>query len=31
MISVCVPVYNGEKYLDECLERIVNQYIYIDL
>ena len=25
MVSVIVPVYNVEKYLDKCLESIVNQ------
>lgn len=25
MISVIVPVYNGEKYIKECIESIVNQ------
>ena len=24
-ISVIVPVYNGEKYLDRCISSIVNQ------
>ena len=24
-ISVVVPVYNGEKYLQECLDSILNQ------
>ena len=30
MISVIVPVYNVEEYLDECVESIVNQ-TYQDL
>ena len=30
MISVIVPVYNAEKYLDKCVESIVNQ-TYKDL
>ena len=25
LISVIVPIYNGEKYLEECLESIINQ------
>ena len=25
MISVIVPIYNAEKYLNKCLARIVNQ------
>ena len=25
MISVIIPVYNGEKYLEECLDSILNQ------
>ncbi len=25
LISICVPMYNGEKYLEECLESIKNQ------
>ncbi|WP_304963038.1 glycosyltransferase family 2 protein, partial [Thomasclavelia cocleata] len=25
MISIIVPIYNVEKYLDKCLESIVNQ------
>lgn len=25
LISVCVPIYNGEEYLQETLERIYNQ------
>ncbi len=25
LISVIIPVYNAEKYLDECLESVVNQ------
>ena len=25
LISVIVPVYNVEKYLDKCVESIVNQ------
>ena len=25
MISVIVPVYNVEKYLEECIESIINQ------
>ena len=25
MISVIVPLYNVEKYLEECLESIINQ------
>ena len=24
-VSVCVPVYNAEKYLDECLKSLLNQ------
>ena len=24
-VSICVPVYNVEKYLRECLDSIVNQ------
>lgn len=24
-LSVCIPVYNAEKYLDECLDSVVNQ------
>jgi len=27
-ISVIIPVYNAEKYLDECLKSIVNQTLY---
>ena len=30
MISVIVPVYNAEKYLDDCMEAIINQ-TYSDL
>ena len=29
-LSVIVPVYNGEKYIKECLESIINQ-TYKDL
>ena len=25
MISVIVPVYNVEKYLDRCIESVINQ------
>lgn len=25
LISICVPVYNVEKYLRECLDSIINQ------
>lgn len=25
LISVIVPIYNGEKYIEECLESIINQ------
>jgi len=25
LISVCIPVYNGEKYLRECLESVISQ------
>ena len=25
LISVIVPIYNVEKYLDQCIESIVNQ------
>ena len=25
LVSVIIPVYNSEKYLEECLESIVNQ------
>lgn len=28
MISVIVPIYNSEKYLDQCLASIVNQKYY---
>ena len=24
-VSIIVPVYNGEKYLERCLESIINQ------
>ena len=30
MISVIIPVYNAEKYLEECLDSIVNQTIGIE-
>ena len=30
-ISVIVPVYNTEKYLNECLNSLVNQTIYKEL
>ena len=25
LVSVIIPVYNSEKYLEECLESIINQ------
>ena len=25
LISVCIPIYNGEQYIEELLERIYNQ------
>jgi glycosyltransferase involved in cell wall biosynthesis len=25
LISICIPVYNGEKHLNECLNSIINQ------
>lgn len=32
LISVIVPIYNTEKYLDNCIESIVNQsYKYLDI
>lgn len=24
-VSIVVPIYNTEKYLDECIESIINQ------
>ena len=30
MISIIVPVYNSEKYIDKCLDSILNQ-TYKDL
>ncbi|MBX2688325.1 glycosyltransferase, partial [Campylobacter jejuni] len=30
LISIIVPIYNVEKYLDECLKSIINQ-TYKDL
>lgn len=32
LVSVIVPIYNGEKYLSECLDSIVNQtYSNLDI
>ena len=28
MLSVIVPVYNVEKYLDRCVQSLVNQTLY---
>ena len=25
LVSVCVPVYNTEKYVDDCINSIINQ------
>jgi glycosyltransferase involved in cell wall biosynthesis len=25
MVSVCIPTFNGEKYLVECLESVIQQ------
>jgi len=30
ILSVCIPTYNGEKYIDECLNSILNQSISVD-
>ena len=27
LISVIVPIYNGEKYLEECIESILKQTV----
>ncbi len=29
VISICVPVYNGEKYLEACLESLVKQEVSV--
>ena len=29
-ISIVIPVYNCEKYIDECLESIINQTYTFD-
>ena len=29
-LSVVIPIFNGEKYLRECLDSIVNQSISLD-
>ena len=31
MISVIVPVYNCEKYLDKSIQSLINQTIFDDL
>ena len=28
IISIIIPIYNGEKYLDRCLQTILNQTKY---
>jgi glycosyltransferase involved in cell wall biosynthesis len=32
LVSICIPVYNGEKYLTECLESAISQsYRFIEI
>ena len=26
LVSICIPTYNGDKYLVECLKSCVNQF-----